>query len=107
MEYRNRRFGFFDSTWTVKYVKDPVKSIDTSDEGVIFGITEPAQKEILMALPDDTGKPYGKEHIEETSKHESVHMIFHEGQYNSCYIDGPLVEWVAESLMELDIRKMI
>lgn len=44
MEYKNKRFKFFNSTWTIKYIKDPIKSIDTSDEGVIFGITKPAQK---------------------------------------------------------------
>lgn len=42
MEYKNKRFKFFNSTWTIEYIKDPIKSIDTSDEGVIFGITKPA-----------------------------------------------------------------
>lgn len=107
MEYKNKRFKFFNSTWTIKYIKDPIKSIDTSDEGVIFGITKPAQKEILIALLDDTGKPYSKEHIEETLKHELIHMIFHEGQYNSCYVDEPLVEWVAKSLIELKIKNLL
>lgn len=95
MEYKNRTFRFFDSLYKIKFV-DLIPS--DNEENVIFGQCNIVDKTILIATKSPDGVPYRKEQIENTLRHELVHMICFEGQYHAEYQDEPFVEWMAKSI---------
>lgn len=95
MEFKDRKFRFMDSVWTIKFV-DRITEDETS--GTTFGLCDPDRRTITIGLKDIDGKPYKKEQIMHTLRHELMHMVLFEGQYNDCYIDEPLVEWLSSAI---------
>lgn len=98
MEFKDRKFKFMDSVWTVKFV-DRVELLDGQDpQATNFGLCDADRRLITIGLKDAGGKPYRKEQVLQTLRHELMHMIMFEGQYLECFNDEPLVEWLAKSI---------
>lgn len=102
MQFKNRKFKFMDSVYTIKFVDKAPITQNQDEDAFNYGVFDPKSKTIYISLknPDD-GKEYPKEHIMQTLRHEIMHMIFLEGQYLSCYDDEPLVEWCAKAIGQL------
>lgn len=99
MELKDRKLKFMDSIYTIRFV-DACELIDGQDEGGFnFGVFDPKGKVITISTRNpETGKPFPKEQVMQTLRHELMHMILFEGQYLECYADEPLVEWLAKSV---------
>lgn len=98
MQFKNRKFKFMDSVWTIKFV-DRVELMDGQDpESTNFGTCDADKRTITIGLKDRGGKPYPKEQIMQTLRHELMHMIMFEGQYLVPYSDEPMIEWMAKSI---------
>ena len=98
MEFKDRKFKFMDSVWTIKFV-DRVELLD--DQGPTatnFGLCDADRRTITIGLKDIDGRPYRKEQVIQTLRHELMNMIMFEGQYLPCFNDEPLVEWLAKSV---------
>lgn len=95
MEFKNRRFRFFDEVYSLEFVN----SIDPSDEeGHSFGYTDLVAKRVVIALKDRDGKAHSEAHIKSILRHELFHLALLEGQYLNEGVDEPLVEWLSKSL---------
>lgn len=98
MEFKDRKFRFMDSVWTIRFV-DRVELLDGQDpSSTNFGLCDADRRTITIGLKGIDGKPYRKEQVIGTLRHELVHAIFFEGQYNSCFNNEPLVEWTSKAL---------
>lgn len=98
MKFKDRKFRFMDSVWTIRFV-DRVELLDDQDPSATnFGLCDADRRTITIGLKDIDGKPYRKEQVISTLRHELVHAIFFEGQYNSQFNDEPLVEWTSKAL---------
>lgn len=98
MEFKDRKFKFMDSVWTVRFV-DRVELLDDQDSTATnFGLCDADRRTITIGLKDADGKSYPKEQVLKTLRHELMHMIMFEGQYVTCFNDEPLVEWLAKSI---------
>lgn len=107
MEFRNRKFRIMDSVYSIKFV-DRVPLMENQDpESVNFGVCNVDKKEILIGLKDSDGNPYREEQVMNTLRHELMHIVMFEGQYNNCYNDEPLIEWLAKSLGVLLKQKVL
>lgn len=101
MEFKDRKFKFMDSVWTIKFV-DRVELLDEqAPEATNFGLCDADRSLITIGLKDADGKPYRKEQVIQTLRHELMHMIMFEGQYLTCFTDEPLIEWLAKSVRVL------
>lgn len=101
MEFKNRTFKFFGETWSIKFV-DQASLTEGQVEGAFnCGVIIPAKRTIEISTKWPSGKAIEKETIENTVRHELVHMIFLNGQYLNCYDDEPLVEWTAKAIGQL------
>ena len=101
MEFKNKTFKFFGETWSIKFV-DQAPLTEGQEEGAFNnGVICPTKRTIWISTKWPNGKAIDKETIENTIRHELVHMIFLSGQYLSCYDDEPLVEWTAKALGQL------
>lgn len=98
MEFKNRKFKIFDSTWNIKFED---KYFKAKDGGTIFGETDPSTRTIRISLRDINGNPYKEDNIRVTVLHELFHAIFLEGQYLNEYNDEPIVEWSAKCINSL------
>ena len=98
MEFKDRKFKFMDSVWTVKFVDRVPLTEEQDPESTNFGTCDADRRLITIGMKDRTGKPYGKEQIMQTLIHELMHAVLFEGQYLTCYNDEPLVEWLAKSV---------
>ena len=95
MEFKNRRFRFFDEVYSLEFVD----SITNPDEDAhSFGYTDLVSKRIVIALRDNGGRPHSESHIRNIIRHELMHVILLEGQYLSEGADEPLVEWLAKCI---------
>lgn len=104
MGYKDRKFKFFDSEYTIKYVD----SIPSDIEGnVVFGQCNIVDKTILIATKSPEGVPYKKEQLEGVLRHELMHMVCFEGQYHGEYQDEPFIEWLAKSVGILKKNNLI
>lgn len=103
MQYKDKTFKFLNATYTIKYVN----TIPSDEEGVVFGQCNIVDRIILIATKSPEGKPYPKDRIEQTLRHELMHMILFEGQYLTSYSDEPLVEWLAKSIGVLLTNKLL
>lgn len=106
MEFKNRKFRFLDSVWKIEFV-DRCPLLEGQEGGTNFGLCDPDRKVITIGLKDIDGKPYAKEQVLNTLRHELVHMVFFEGQYLACFNDEPLCEWLAKSIGILIKSKII
>lgn len=98
MEFKDRKFKFMDSVWTVRFV-DRVELLEDQDPTATnFGLCDADRRTITIGLKDADGKSYPKEQVLKTLRHELMHMIMFEGQYVTCFNDEPLVEWLAKSI---------
>lgn len=99
MEFKNRKFKFMDSVYTIRFV-DQCELFGGQDEGGFnFGIFDPKNKTITISTKNpDTGKPFPKDQVMQTLRHELMHMVMFEGQYLDSYADEPLVEWLGKAL---------
>lgn len=98
MEFKDRKFKFMDSVWTIKFV-DRIELMDDQDQGSVnFGLCDVDRRTITIGLKDINGKSYPKEQIMQTLRHELMHMIMFEGQYLIPYSDEPMIEWMAKSI---------
>ena len=97
MEFRNRKFRFMDSVWKIEFI-DRCPLLGGQEEGTNFGLCDPDRRIITIGLKDADGKPYPKEQVLKTLRHELMHMIMFEGQYLTCFNDEPLIEWLAKSI---------
>lgn len=101
MEFKNRTFKFFGQAWSIKFV-DHAPIIEGQKEGDFnSGVITPTKRTIWISTKWPNGKAIDKETIENTVRHELVHMIFLNGQYLNCYDDEPLVEWTAKAIGQL------
>lgn len=98
MEFKNRKFKIFDSTWNIKF-KD--KYFKADEGGTLLGETDPNTRTIRISLRDINGNPYKEDNIRVTVLHELFHAIFLEGQYLNEYNDEPIVEWSAKCINSL------
>ena len=98
MEFKNRKFKIFDSTWNIKFED---KYFKADEGGTIFGETDPNIRTIRISLRDINGNPYKEDNIRVTVLHELFHAIFLEGQYLNEYNDEPIVEWSAKCINSL------
>lgn len=99
MEFKNRKFKIFDSTWSIKFENKYFKAED--DNGTIFGEVDPNTKTIRISLKDINGNPYKEDNVKVTVLHELFHAIFFEGQYLNEYNDESMVEWSAKCINSL------
>lgn len=98
MEFKDRKFKFMDSVWTIKFV-DRVELLDCQDPAATnFGLCDADRRIITIGLKDADGKPYRKEQVLQTLRHELMYMILFEGQYLTCFNDEPLCEWLGKSI---------
>lgn len=98
MEFRDRKFKFMDSVWTIRFV-DRVPLMEDQDPAATnFGLCDADRRTITIGLKDADGRPYRKEQVIQTLRHELMHMILFEGQYLTCFSDESLVEWLAKSV---------
>lgn len=104
MEFKNRKFKFFDEVYSLEFV-DAISNPDESAHS--FGYTDLVSKKIVIALRDNEGKLHSESHIRNIIRHELVHVILLEGQYLDEGADEPLVEWLAKSLGILIKEKLI
>lgn len=101
MEFKNRTFKFFGQVWSIKFV-DHAPLTEGQEEGAFNnGVISPAKRTIWISTKWPNGKAIDKETIENTVRHELVHMIFLNGQYLNYYDDEPLVEWTAKAIGQL------
>jgi hypothetical protein len=101
MEFKNRTFKFFGQVWSIKFV-DHAPMTEGQVEGAFNnGVIIPTERTIWISTKWPNGKAIDKETIENTVRHELVHMIFLNGQYLNCYDDEPLVEWTAKAIGQL------
>lgn len=107
MEFKNRKFTFINSVYTIKFVDRVPLMRGQDDESTNFGTFDPDSKEILIGLKDKNGKPFPEKQVMNTLRHELVHMILFEGQYLTSYSDEPLVEWLAKSIGVLLTNKLL
>lgn len=98
MEFKNRTFKFFDDIWSIKFVDHAPLTEGQDEDAFNGGIINPTKRTIYISTKWPDGKPIRKESIENSVRHELVHLIFLSGQYLSCYEDEPLVEWSAKAL---------
>lgn len=98
MEFKNRKFKIFDSTWNIKFED---KYFKADEGGTLLGETDPNTRTIRISLRDINGNPYKKDNIRVTVLHELFHAIFLEGQYLNEYNDEPIVEWSAKCINSL------
>lgn len=98
MEFKNRTFKFFGQSWSIKFVDHAPVLEDQADDAFNGGVIMPLKRTIYISTKWPDGKPINKESIENSLRHELIHLIFLNGQYLSCYDDEPLVEWTAKSL---------
>lgn len=98
MEFKNRKFKIFDSTWNIKFED---KYFKTDEGGTLLGETDPNTRTIRISLRDINGNPYKEDNIRVTVLHELFHAIFLEGQYLNEYNDEPIVEWSAKCINSL------
>ena len=106
MEFKNKKFKFIDSVWKIEFV-DRCPLLEGQEGGTNFGLCDPDRRIIIIGLKDVDGKPYPKEQVLNTLKHELMHMVFFEGQYLTCFNDEPLCEWLAKSIGILIKSKII
>lgn len=98
MQFKNRKFKFMDSVWTIKFV-DRIELMDDQDQGSTnFGTCDADKRTITIGLKDRDGKPYPEEQVIQTLRHELMHMIMFEGQYLVPYSDEPMIEWTAKAI---------
>ena len=96
-----KRFKFFGNTYTIKYV-DVCPLVEGQEDGAFNrGMIEPSTSTIYIATKDGAGKSYSKDRMDQTLRHELMHMVFLEGQYIHEYDDEPIVEWCAKAIGEL------
>lgn len=98
MEFKNRKFKIFDSTWNIKFED---KYFKADEGGTLLGETDPNTRTIRISLRDINGNPYKEDNIRVTVLHELFHAIFLEGQYINEYNDEPIVEWSAKCINSL------
>lgn len=104
MEFKNRKFRFFDEVYQLEFVDFIVPE---NEEGHTFGYTDLVSKKVIIALKDRNGKPYSEAHIKSVLRHELFHMVLLEGQYLEEGVNEPLVEWLSKSLGILMKEKLI
>lgn len=92
MEFKNKKFRFFDEVYSLEFVD----SISINDDGHSFGYTDLVAKKIVISTKDNDGKPHSESHIRNIIRHELMHVILFEGQYLDEGADEPLVEWLAK-----------
>lgn len=98
MEFKNRKFKIFDSTWNIKFED---KYFKADEGGTLLGEADPNTRTIRISLRDINGNPYKEDNIRVTVLHELFHAIFLEGQYLNEYNDEPIVEWSAKCINSL------
>lgn len=107
MKFKNKKFTFMDSVYTIKFVDRVLLMKGQDKESTNFGTFDPDSKEILIGLKDKNGRPFSERQIKNTLRHELMHMVLFEGQYLGCYSDEPLVEWLAKSIGILLMNKLL
>lgn len=110
MEFKNRKFRFFDNVWSLKFEDRFMtgEDIGSSDkESIVYGYTDYTTNTIVIALRNKDNRPYTKESVEQTVRHELVHIILSSGQYHHSNSDEPLVEWIARGVGELLKRNIL
>ena len=76
MEFKNRTFKFFGQVWSIKFV-DHASLTEGQVEGAFNGgVIIPTERTIEISTKWPNGKAIDKETIENTVRHELVHMIF-------------------------------
>lgn len=107
MEFKNKTFKFFGETWSIKFV-DQAPLTEGQEEGAFNGgVICPIERTIWISTKWPNGKAIDKESIENSVRHELVHMIFLNGQYIDCYDNEALVEWTAKAIGQLIKSKLI
>lgn len=106
MEFKDRKFRFMDSVWKIKFV-DRCPLLSDQEGGTNFGLCDPDRRIITIGTKDADGRPYSKEQVLKTLRHELFHLILFEGQYVNCYGDEPLVEWLAKSTSILQKQNLL
>lgn len=101
MEFKNRTFKFFGQVWSIKFVDQAPITEGQENRAFNNGVIEPTKRTIYISTKWPNGKAIDKETVENTVRHELVHMIFLNGQYLNCYDDEPLVEWTAKAIGQL------
>lgn len=101
MEFKNRTFKFFGQVWSIKFVDQALITEGQENGAFNNGVIEPTKRTIYISTKWPNGKAIDKETVENTVRHELVHMIFLNGQYLNCYDDEPLVEWTAKAIGQL------
>lgn len=104
MNFKNRTFKIFNTTYKLKFV-DNIESED--DSSFVLGTTDSSLKIIKIAIKDKLGKVINKNDLYITLLHEIIHAIFIEGQYLQVNQDEPLVEWTAKCLKHLIDQKVL
>ena len=104
MNFKNRTFKIFNTTYKLKFV-DNIESED--DNSTVLGITDSSLKIIEIRTKDKLGKVINKNDLYITLLHEIIHAIFIEGQYLQVNQDEPLVEWTAKCLKHLIDQKVL
>lgn len=97
MDFKNRKFELFGTTWTIKYVKGLI-DLGDGEGSVALGATNNHDHIIEVSIIDENGKPFPEPEIKLTLYHELMHAIFYTGQYLNCTSDEPLVEWCARCI---------
>ena len=104
MNFRNRTFKIFNTTYKLKFV-DNIESED--DNSTVLGTTDSSLKIIEIRTKGRLGKVINKNDLYITLLHEIIHAIFIEGQYLQANQDEPLVEWTAKCLKHLIDQKVL
>lgn len=101
---KDRKFKVFGTPWTLKYLSKPIMEVDGD---TVYGETDFIKRIIKVSTRNSDKTPRLKCEIEVTLLHELMHCIFGEGQYRSCNIDEPLVEWCAKCLKSFKDQNII
>lgn len=96
---------FNDVTFDIFGTEYIIKIVDTLDDSanedeVIYGTTTDSNKLIKVAKNvQDVVQP--EKEMYKTLLHEVIHAVLNTGQYNSCSVDEPLVEWISRCIYSL------
>ena len=97
-DFNDVTFEIFGTDYTIKVV-DSLDNDERKDEA-LYGDFSSSKKLIRISKNvQDTAQ--SESELYRTLLHEVVHAIFDTGQYNSCFSDEPLVEWISRCIYSL------
>lgn len=95
-----KKYTLLDAKITIHYIEADY----LEDDRWVFGHTEWHSNniDVYISTKDDQGKPFTKDEIDSTVRHELFHIILGQLYFNEQRDNETLVEWLAQATKTLN-----